>query len=343
MAKKSLGRREDIAESKKAVEREERHFLKIPDSKTPWYLLGIDYTEGFMHWYEHNGVRRPVVCGGGLKGRGFATDECPLCAHVAQLYSDFKELEADGQDNKAAKVKKAANDLRAKADFRIKAVRGNRLLMKTKTGKKFVADWDTDDEDSNVEAGILSMSESQFLGLVGMVDDDDNFPQIADGEDLANRVLWTSKERRKGKKSTYSQVVWSADKEASDFPDFDVPEEINDIDLDDDFKIDLEELEKVSKLVTGSASDDVDEDEAVEYEDDVDDEDSETEPDNEYLDDVEVDEIEEEDLEAEDEDAGQFEDDIPGDDLPKKSKSKVKSKAPAKRPSKPAKSGKRRM
>lgn len=331
---KSLSRAEDVKSSKKAIEREESHFLKIPDAKTPWYLQSLDYADGFVHWYEVGGTRRRVVCAGGIEGKGFAADDCPICALVLEMYQEAKEWDNEGNEAKAKKIKQAANDLHAKAEFQFKAIRGNRLLIKTKTGKEWVADWDADDEDSNAEAGVLGMSEAQFRGLTEMIGGEAT-PFIESGDDLGNRVLWSAKEKRKGKTGgKYSAVVWTADEDPSELPEFEIPEAVEEMDLEESFEIDLEEIDKVVALTTGAESEEVDEDESVEMEDADESTDEEDEPDDSDLDDIEDDD---EVYEGEGEESEEFEDDLPyeaeeEEPEPEPVKKKVAKKPVAKKP-----------
>lgn len=352
---KSLAKQEDIKNTSASMESGgQNYFLSIPDAKTPWFLLGLEYTSFFTHWYESSqGGRRSVVCAGGPEGGGFAVDECGLCQHVLDLFQEGKALREDGSEDAGNSLKKKANGLKAKGQVVLKAVRGNLVLIKNpKTGEKYYeADFDLDDEDSNAQIGLLSLSQAQWDGLIGLINGE-NTPFIRDGEDLGKRVLYTKKVSKKGKStnSKYTQVVWSADEEESELPDIEIPEEIANLDLDDYGKIDEEELKKVLDYVTGEASEEVGDDEEVELESDSDDDD---EPDNDYLDDVEgeeadyVDDDYEEYAEAEEADDGEyaeeeevietddespeFEDDIPVLNKPVKKKAPVK-KSPVTKP-----------
>jgi hypothetical protein len=298
---KSLSREEDVQSTVKAMEQAPSYFISIPDKKTPWYFINLDFADGFVHWYKAGGQPRRVVCSGGLEGKGFATSTCPLCIYVLELYQEAKRLDEEGEKAKAKQVRTRANDLHAKGEVQLKAIRGQRTLLKTKTGKEWIADWDVEDEDSTVDVGIVSLSEAQFLGLKGMVKGD-NTPFILVGDDLNKRVLWTSKEHRKGRSGgKYSQVVWDADKEESDMPEMEVDQELLDIDLRDNFVIDEEEVEKVFALVSGQEIEEVAEDEQVALEGD-----SEEVPENAELDDLPDDGDPDENAKEE-----EFKDDLP--------------------------------
>lgn len=314
---KSLTNREDVESTSKAAEGGHASpFLSIPDTRTPWYLLGLDYADSFVHWVDTDQGRRAVRCGGGVEGEGFKPDKCPICEYMLELYQDAKALRADGEEAKADKLKNRANSLRGKLQVVMKAIRGQYALIKNaKTGKKSrVADWDTEDDDSNVEVGLLSLSKAQWEGLVGMINGEDT-PFITEPEDLANRVLYTNKERRKGSSGMkYSAVVWGAEEEESDMPDVEIPKEVEEINLDDFCEIDTDELASVYTLLTGETVEEPDDDEEVELEDDSDDSDV----DEDYLDDVESDDEEE------------FEDDVPYDE--DEEEEEPPKKAPAKKP-----------
>jgi hypothetical protein len=236
-----------------------------------------------------------------LEGKGFATDTCPICAYVLELYQEAKRLKEEGEEAKSKQVKSRANDLHANAEVQFKSIRGQRTLLKTKTGKEWIADWDVEDEDSTVDVGIISLSEAQFLGLKGLIKGEDTqFIQL--GDDLNKRVLWTSKERRKGKSGRkYSAVVWDADEAESDMPEMEVDQELLDMDLRENFVIDEEEVEKVYALVSGQEIEEIAEDEEVALEDD-----SEEVPENADLDDLPEDGDPDEGVTEE-----EFEDDLP--------------------------------
>jgi len=304
---KSLGKTEDIQQTSASMESGGQSlYLSIPDSKTPWYLLGLEYTSFFSHWYEGPQGRRSVVCAGGVEGGGFATDDCEICEHTLELYQEGKRLREEENEQAAGnKLKNRANDIRGKGAVVLKAIRGQYVLIKDKNGKKHQeADFelDPDNEDSNVDVGLLSLSEAQWEGLTGMINGE-HTPFIKDGKQLATRVLFTKKERRKGKTTKYTAVVWGAEKEETDMPEVEISKELDELDLDELGVIDVDEVTKVAAYLTGQDSEDVDDDEEVELEDD-----SEDEPDDSYLDDVEDDEEPGDDETPADDD---FEDDIP--------------------------------
>lgn len=335
---KSLRNQEDIKSTKDAVEQAPSWFLNIPDQKTPWYFISLDYADGFVHWYDSAGSARRVVCAGGVEGKGFATDTCPICAHVLELYQEAKRLNEEGDEARAKQVKDRANRMRAKMEVHFKVIRGQRTLLKTKTGKEWVADFDMSDEDGTSGVGIISLSEAQFKGLIGLINGNGT-EFIQSGDDLGNRVLWTSKESRKGKTGgKYSAVVWSADDHTSDMPEVEIPQELLDMDLGDDFKVNPEEVEKVYSLVSGQAIEEPEDDEDVDLDADSDD----------VVEDSDLDDLD--DDEDPDDDDDDFDDDLPegfDDEDDEEEAPRVKKsppKAPARKPQVPArKSGRTRL
>lgn len=296
MGMKNLGRKEDVQETKKAIEQAPSWFLSIPDKKTPWRFLNLDYVEGYLHWYDTGqgkNDRRAVVCAGGIAGGGKAIDECPVCAYVNELYEEAKRLEEEGGDNnkaRAQQIRNRAGGMRGRYSSHIKAVRGQRVLVKTKTGKQWVADWDTEDEDSTVEVGVLAMSQSQWNGILNILESSE-YPQIGEGSDFLTHTLWSSKVNKKGSRGgKYSQVVWDVDEEETEFPEVEVPEELAKLDISKDFDVDMDEVEKVYRLLSGQEIEEPEDDEEVALEGDSAEED---EPDNEYLDEEDDEEEEE--------------------------------------------------
>jgi len=313
--RRTLGSQEDVVAGREAAEGiSSRNFLSIPDKKNPWYIISMEFSDGFAHWIElPNGRKQRVICAGDPEvSGGFAPDECSICAYMLGCYQEAKKLRSSGKVKAADKLKDATNDMRANYEAHFIAVRGVRVMQKKANGQKvWIADFDVSDEESEVEIGILSLSHAQYVGFTDMIEDDDK-PYIKSGDDLCNRVIWTEKVQQ-GKRR-YKEVKWSASKVKSDPPDVEIPE---DLEVDEDFEFDEELLDKVYGFITGETSEDFAEDEEVDVE-----EDSEEEPDDDYLEDVEEDEAEEEaeeeeseEEESEPEEEAETEDDFE-DDLP---------------------------
>ena len=282
----------DVKSTLDDMEPAQNWFLSIPEASTPWYMLCDTYQSGYVHWYDIGGQARRVACGGNhvsVDGEqekrtrtrgGLFPNECPICAHVLALYHEAKRLRDAGSVVKADRLKNAANRLRAKYEAQFKAIRGQRVLVKDRAGKKYwTADWDTSGDDSDVQPGILSMSGPQFHGYVGLIRGETT-PFIETSSDLVKRVFWSQKERRKGSKGgKYSAVVWTADEEPSEIPAVEVPDELMRINLDEAFVPDIDALEKVVAALSNMPVGEVHADEAVEME-----RDSESDVDDEFLD-----------------------------------------------------------
>lgn len=290
MAKqRSLTSQEDVAASRKAAEqREGRHYLKIPDGRTPWYILSADFVDGFSHFVDMpSGMTRVVTCAGDPEtDHGFAPDDCGICELMLSKYQKAKKL----GDEKGKALKDEGNSLRASYQAKFVAIRGERILERSSSGKKrwsysFEVPSGDSDEESTVEVGVLSLSQAQYKGLTDMIHDEE-MPWIKDGSDLTNRVLWTKKVSKKGRRSNYKEVEWSAEKKESDAPEVEIPD---DIDFSTEFEVDTDEINEVIALLTGQkVSDKVADDEEVEVEDE-DAEDDEEEFDEDEADEVEVD------------------------------------------------------
>lgn len=315
---KSLGNREDIKTSREAVsDQSGQSFLKIPDKKTPFYLLDLEYRDGFAHWVElPNGRKMRVVCSGDLEKGGFDPENCLMCDYVMNMYKDAKVLRDEGDEGKADKLKKRANDMRGKYEAHMLAVRGEREIVREGGKKKVVANFDTDDADADVEVGILGLSHSQFEKLSGLIDDED-VPHVKEGADLGNRVIWSKKEKKagKGKGQTFTEVSWTADSKKTPKPELEYDSESDELNIEADFDVNLAEVKKVYAQLTGG---EVEDDEDVDFEEesgDVDDDFLDDDDDVEESDD-DVEELDDDDdlLDDVDEDGDEimeFVDDIP--------------------------------
>lgn len=312
---KSLKRKEDVKASKEAAESESgRHFLKIPGNKTPWRLLSLDYEDGYTHWVPVQGRKINVACVGGVEGKGFDPDNCPICKHTLELYDEAKALKAEGRTKEAKIATEDANDMRAKYQALFIAVKGQKVLIKerTKDGKirkAWAADFDTESEDSEVEVGVLGLTKSQFSNLIGLIGSEET-PFVKTGSDLGNRVLWSTKKSQKGRKgnSDYTEVLWSADAKPSSLPEIEIPDNVS---VEGYFDVDEKTLSKVTEYLTGEATEDIPIDDAVEAEEE---------------DAVEETEVVEDAENSEDETEDDFDDDIPWEETDEEEEVKPKRK-----------------
>ena len=290
---KEIDNEEDVQGSLDSFERSGSNVLKIPEGKTPIYLLSGEYQDGYVHWVNIAGNITRVVCLGGVEGRGWAPDECPICKYVAEMYGKAKKLEeSHGKEDKRVKaLRKKAGRLRAKYEAHFVAAKGELVREKTGSGKKrFVPDF----EDCDV--GILSCTKQQFEDLTS-IRKSEKYPFMNGGKDLLNRPIVVDKRKRGD--SIYATSEFIPSKRTSDL---DVDYDEDELGLDSDFEIDEESAEAVVELLQKPAESTDEDDVEFEKADSAD-------IDDDFLDDVDDD----------------FEDDIPTeDDVKAKKKSKSK-------------------
>ena len=255
-----LDKEKDIAHSEESLsEPGQSKNLKIPDGKTPVYILSPDYADGYVHWLSlPDGSRLRVVCGGGLEGKGFAPTECALCKKTVETYRAAK----NSTDKKEAMIlKEQGNQMRAKYSAEFIAAKGEILWEKDKsTGKKTpVPDFD------EAEVGILNLSQKQYRDLIGLRGSQ-KYPFIKTGGDLLNRVIILDKGKHEdtpGSSGGFSTVIFIPSKRTSDAPvEFDTKE----FDTKADFEIDEDQIKSAVDLLEGEYEEveleDEDEDEA---------------------------------------------------------------------------------
>lgn len=320
---RSLDNEEDVRSSQGMGESAGSNRLKIPERKTPWYLLSGDYVDGFAHYVEtdEGGFMR-VACHGGAEGGGFAPQDCPLCKQVMGMYRKAKALRNLGKEKAADKLKNAANQMKAKYEAKFVAVRGSMVVERNSDGKKVWVpefDFNPQEADDTAVVGILSLTHAQFKNLTGLKDDE-SVPHVKSGHDLLNRVIYSEKKSTTGRgKQQFKEVHWSAATRKSDppeIPDFDIT--ADEYRIDDQFVISDDDMKKVMTAIAGEVIDDPDDDresdddtneaflkeDAAEEEEVVEDDEEEVvekkprkvkkEADEDFLDDIPYDEEEEE-------------------------------------------------
>jgi len=358
---KKLTNEQDVQSTRKSFEANSKILKFDENTKTPVYILDDSYEEGFVHWVNLPGGKSVrVVCGGGMDGKGFDPTNCKICNHMVEGYREARNLEAE--DAKAADaMRKELNKCRANYSAEFLAVKGELLTVKDPVTKKKTLSADFDE----YEVGILALTEAQFNGFVGLINNE-NYPFMKSNADLLNRVIILDKRKRakNGKEAKYASVEFVPLKNKFDSPEIEFDKE--EFDTKKDFEIDEEKIEKAFAYLNGG--DEYEEaeeaDDEIEYEDEdgeiedgeIEDgeiEDGEIEDDEEIEDDddeeIEVeddDEIEDEEIEDEENDLSDieeeldddFEDDIPWQDgeeekTPPKSKFPPKTKtSPRKKP-----------
>lgn len=354
---KSLDNKEDVEKSVKATESGNRDIVKIPNNRTPWYILDPEYEDGFVHYVDIPRTDRKsrVVCGAGPEGGGFAPDECPICDYTLRLYNKAKELRNEGEEKKADKIKDQANDMRAQYAAQFIVVRGQRVRLQKpdKEGKKYGPEFDfSDDSDSPAEVGLLSLSEAQFKQIANFIKDNEKYPFIRKGGDLTRHVIWSDRV----KSGNTQRVQFDIDQQETDPPELPDDIDLSEFDVGEGLQIDKVAIKKVHDILTGktkgSSSEDTEEevdedsedevameepsDEDLDDEDEVEEETEDEEPeedeesDEEEDEDGDLDDIEDDDVDEEKKKThgGDFEDDIPDEEPPaKKKKSTSTSKS----------------
>jgi hypothetical protein len=256
---KDLTNEEDVEQSVADAEGgKQGNNLKIPEGKTPVYILKSDYADGYVHWVNLPEGPSRVVCGCAEDHKGWDPENCPLCKVTAKLYGQAKKLEnEEGKDAPAVKkIRARANRIRSKYEAHFLAVVGE--LVKEKVGPgKFV--WSPDFDDAKV--GILSMTRQQFNDFTALRNSPDKFPFMKGAADLCNRAIVLEKSKKGN--SDYATTDFIPSKRSSDPPEVEYEED--DFDMDSDFEVDGERLEKIAELV-GDEEGDTD-DAGVEMED----------------------------------------------------------------------------
>lgn len=309
---KKLTNEQDVQATKKSFSHDSKILKFDENSKTPIYILSIEYDEGYVHWIETlDGRRIRVVCGGGIEGKGFDPANCKICNYLVEGYRDARALEGDDKQE-ADKMRKKLNQMRAKYSAELLAVKGELLKVKDRTTGKKTLSADFDD----YEVGILALTESQFNELTGLKDSE-AYPHVKTYADLVNRVIIVDKRKRDkgGKGARYATIEFQPLKAKSDPPD--VEYDADDFNLSEDFILDAERIEKAFALLSGEEDYDEDVDEGVEYEEASEDVDDEEMDEEEVLVDAAAEETEADlsDIEAEAaETDDEFDDDLPWED-----------------------------
>lgn len=253
---KDLTKQEDVDASLESQESISTGNLKIPEGKTPVYFLTSGYEDGFTHWIDLPEGRMRVVCAGGPKGRGYAPDDCKICAYCSAMYAKAKKIASDGDVDKAEKIKKLGNGAHARYEAQFIVAKGEMVKVKVDGEKKEVADFD------DAEVGILQFTENQYKSFIGLVDKEGSVKTTAD---LFNRAILLDKAKRehKGKKAQFPTIEFKASRTQSDPPAVEWKPE--DFPIADNFKVDMEQIEKAAAVLMGkgpakAAKDDFDDD-----------------------------------------------------------------------------------
>lgn len=243
---KQLDNEKDLEESRKATEGGNSNFIKIETGLTPIYIMSKNYEEGFAHWVQLPGhsKKSKVSCKGGLAGKGFAIDICPICDEVLRLFNEGKEYRANDDEAEADALKKKGNENKARYSVELIVAKGE--LVNVRKNGKVIKEADFTTEDSKV--GVLALSEAQFHSLLDLKGSED-YPFIKTFKDLYNRIIVIDKKKRG--KDIMESVVWKPMSKPSEPPDLEWNEE--DFNIAADFEIDETKIKQVMKYLVGDS------------------------------------------------------------------------------------------
>jgi hypothetical protein len=233
--------------------------LKIPEGRTPVYILKSDYSDGYAHWVQLPEGPSRVVCSADEDHKGWDPQNCPLCKATAKLYGLAKQAEnKEGKDDPQAKrLRQTANRMRAKYEAHFLAAQGELVKEKVAPGKYVYAP-----DFSEAKVGVLSMTRQQYNDFTAVRSSPDKFPFMKGPEDLVNRAIVLSKAKRQG--SDFATIEFIPAKRPMDPPEVEYEED--DFDLDADFEADPERVAKMAEMLEGVENSD---DAGVEFEDDA--------------------------------------------------------------------------
>ena len=288
---------DDVQESLDSIEQRRGNIVKIPEGKTPIYILNSEYSDGYVHWIKSSEGPMRIVCGGGLEGKGWAPEDCGLCKKTAGIYSRAKSIEGKrGKDDpEVRKLRRFAGRIRSKYEAQFVATAGEMVREKRAGGKfAYVPEFE---ESDRLQVGILAFTRQQFEDFTALRGSEES-SWIRSGKDLVNRIIVMDKKKRG--KSDFATIKFFPSKKASDPPDVEWDED--ELDPESNYEIDEERIEEALELL-GETPDE--EEEEVEF-DDVEEEEKD---DDDVLDDFEDgDDDDEEGDEDEDDDEEEGED-----------------------------------
>lgn len=238
-------------------QREKKNFIKIGNGKNFIRLWSEDFVSEHVHVLEIGKRFVNVVCLGGEKSKGYAPDDCPICAKAKTHWDRRKEIQEDPDFKRSKKLKveaeyegKLGKALQTKQKTVVLAIYGKAIIERVDGKKVAVPEFEK-------EVKYLNITPPQWKKLTKKIFEDYDFMKSKD--DLFNRNLCFLKEEKEGKKGTISEVQIIPSRKESPRPKAKNKEELPS--LDDVFVyLDEEEAKKVLKEFL-EASGDVDEDE----------------------------------------------------------------------------------
>jgi hypothetical protein len=268
---KNLANEEDRRGSQEMSEGSgNRKFLKFPDVITPFYFPPLDYADGHVHWVHlPNGNKMRVPCLAGSDAASLS-DECGICARSIGMYKEAKQTRDNPRASKddrlqAEALKKEADGLRRRFECQMVAIQGITVTLRgaVKAGKqtyRHEAEFPTEG-DQVAKIGIISLSDSQYKTLVGLVSNPE-YPFMKEGKDLQNRVIWSFR----GKNESGNQKVFFRPESKTISTPLELGEGWTGLDLTKGFTKNPELVAKVIRLLDGVEQDDSSLDDAVERE-----------------------------------------------------------------------------
>jgi hypothetical protein len=260
----NLGNDKDVRGTLSALEGG-GNFFRLQKGINYVAILDAEYAEEFVHFVKVQGKTRKVACLGGLEGKGFAPEACPICKQVLAFYEEAQELAKGGDEGEADIVKKKGNRLRAVYQAYFQVANGEPLKVLEKGKRVMRADF----EKFDGVAKVLPLSDARFKAIVSLIHSDEH-SEIESGEDLVGRVLKIVLDQ------TNSQVKSVVPLEKIDiaYEEVDLTKALT-ISTDDDYadvllEMDDEEEDEPATTVDASAYADEDEDED-DYDDVLDD------------------------------------------------------------------------
>jgi len=299
---------EVVRESQQATQSSGNYIRVKEGEKAPIYFLSSKFEQGYEHWIDIGGSPNRIPCAGGMKGKGYAADDCPLCALAQEHFNSAKKLASAGKSSAAKAEKDLAFKIRAKYAMYFIAAKGERNVVSVKGEKQFKIEFD------NAQVGLLSLTKANRDAFAACKA---KYDYIVQNKDLFNRYIIFDK--RKRGEDEFSSVEFIPAKKPSEKPDVEIPE---DVDLDSVFEVDMAQIKKVAKAFRAGDFEEEDDSNV-----DLEDEDEEDEDSLEELD------SDDDDSEEEDEDSEEEEEDEEEEPTPRK-QAKSKKKPPVKKHSK---------
>ncbi len=227
-------------------------YIKLEEGHNFVVLLDEDFKHSFVHWVHVGDKTYRRVCKAELDGKGWAPDECEICALAAQQYELMKEAKAEGDKALAEEYKTRGNRLRANYSSVFRAVKMKSVMerKKNKQGKvvkRFIPDF-----DEEPVVGKLQLTLPQTNRLFSLLKDDEEtgelpYDFISVGGDLENRVLDFLKQREGDKKyAELKKIIPSKDSLELDIGEDELP------DIESEF-IFIDDLDEVVSLYSGEA------------------------------------------------------------------------------------------